>query len=228
MGIDFASVARLLANSPRSAMMDRLMDGTAASAGELATIAGVRASTASDHLAELQAGGLIVAQRQGRAKFFTIRNQDVATALESLALICPARPVRSLRQSQEASAMALFRTCYDHLAGSIAVALLDGFHRRQWVMCHDSTYLLSRKGECELSAAGVDLESARAERRTFMRSCLDWSERRPHLAGAVGAELARLFLAERWARRRERGRGLDLTTRGRRALREHFGIKADH
>lgn len=227
MGTDFAAVARLLANGPRSAMIDRLMDGTPASAGELARLAGVRASTATDHLAQLEAGGLVTAVRDGRSKYFTIAGRDVATALERFSLICPPRPVRSLKQSREASAIAHFRTCYDHLAGSVAVAVFDELARRRWIVRGADDARLSRRGEAALTAAGVDVERARSARRTFVRTCLDWTERRPHLAGALGAELAGLFLTRGWARRRPSGRGLDLTASGAAALKAHFGVDAE-
>ena len=206
-------------------MIDRLMDGSEASAGELARVAGVSASTASEHLSELEVGGLVSSTARGRCKYFTISTRDVASALERLSLICPPKEVRSLRQSRDASAMAHFRTCYDHLAGSVAVALCDELARRRWTIRRGDSILLSRRGEVGLTEVGVDFQWARAQRRTFLRTCVDWSEKRPHLAGAVGAELARVFLDRGWARRRPGGRGLDITGSGRRILSDRFSVQ---
>ena len=225
MATDFASVARLLANVPRAAMVDRLMEGETVTAGELARAAGVRPSTASSHLAKLQAGGLVRVMTRGRNKYYAIADDEIASALEAFALICPPSSVKSLRQSREAEGIALFRTCYDHLAGAIAVSLYATMTDLGWIRSVGEGCVLTARGERELSSLKVDIERPRNLRRAYIRSCLDWTERKPHLAGAVGAALADAFLENKWASRRRRGRGLTLTEPGRVVLAERFGLE---
>ncbi|MGH9288651.1 MAG: ArsR/SmtB family transcription factor [Acidimicrobiales bacterium] len=223
MGTDFAAIAGLLGHPARSAMIDALMDGRALPASELAGLAGVCASTASEHLGRLVDGGLVAVTPQGRHRFFRISTTDVAVALEAFAQICPPAPVRSLRTSIEAEAIRYARTCYDHLAGSLGVGVVDAMRRRRWLAPADGGYRLSRSGELALEAVGVDVAAAAGRRRTFARPCIDWTERRPHLAGALGAALTTTMLDRDWIRRRD-GRGVIPTDAGRIALREVFGV----
>jgi len=220
---DFAAVAGLLGHPARSAMIDALMDGRALPASELARVAGVRVSTASEHLARLTDGGLVAVTPQGRHRFFRISNATVAGALEAFARICPPAPVRSLRTSTEAEAIRYARTCYDHLAGTLGVAVLDAMLRQRWLAPAEGGYRLSRSARLALEDAGVDVAGAAARRRTFARPCIDWTERRPHLAGALGAALATTLLDRGWIRRRD-GRGVAPTDAGRSALHRVFGV----
>jgi DNA-binding transcriptional ArsR family regulator len=224
---DFASVARLLANTSRAAMVDCLMEGGTVTAGELARVAGVSPPTASAHLAELEAGGLVRVTAQGRNKYYRIADRDVAAALEAFSLICPPRSVRSLRESRDAEGLARFRTCYDHLAGMIAVSLFSRMADLGWLNRASDGCTLTARGERELSSLGVNIEHARGLRRAYTRTCLDWTERRPHLAGAVGSALADVFLANRWASRRLPGRGLIITQAGCALLAERFGLELE-
>lgn len=223
MATDFAAVAGLLGHPARSAMIDALMDGRALPASELARVAGVRGSTASEHFARLTDGGLVAVAPHGRHRFFRISNATVAGALEAFARICPPAPVRSLRTSTEAEAIRYARTCYDHLAGTLGVALLDAMLRKRWLAPADGGYRLSRSGRLALEEAGVDVASAARVRRSFARPCIDWTERRPHLAGALGAALATTMLDSDWIRRRD-GRGVTPTGSGRIALHRIFGL----
>ena len=184
MGTDFAAVARLLASPARSAVVDALLAGRHLAAGELARIAGVRPSTISEHLAALVDGGLLTVVSAGRHRYYTLAGPEVATALEGLARICPDTQVRSLRESSGARALRVARTCYDHLAGALGVAVLDGMVERRWL---DEDCRLVAAGERGLDEFGVDVEACRRSRRQFARPCLDWTQRRMHLAGALGA-----------------------------------------
>jgi DNA-binding transcriptional ArsR family regulator len=220
--VDLAAVGALLGDQSRVAMLDALMTGRALTAGELARAAGVSPATASEHLARLRGGGLVEVVSQGRHRYHRLAGPEVGAALEALSLVAPQRPVRSLRQSARARSLATARTCYDHLAGSTAVALHDALIERDWLQPAPGGYHLTERGESVLEAWGADVAAARAERRTFARSCLDWTERRPHLAGALAAAVAAALVdgPEPWfVRRTDDHRGLRLTDRG--AIRLH-------
>jgi DNA-binding transcriptional ArsR family regulator len=229
MGTDFAAVASLLGHPARSAMVDALMGGEALTAGELARAAGVGAPTASEHLGRLVDGGLVTVVAQGRHRYHRIATPEVAGALEALAAICPPTPVRSLRASSRRDRLRHARTCYDHLAGVVGVALADALRARRWTRVADGGdggVDLTPAGEAGLVAAGVDVAGARAARRAFARPCLDWTERRPHLAGALGAAIATAALDAGWIRRVD-GRAVAVTDAGRDVLVSVFGVPAD-
>ncbi|WP_203710656.1 ArsR/SmtB family transcription factor [Asanoa siamensis] len=223
--VDLAAVARLIAEPARAAMLDALLSGEALAAGELARAGQVRPSTASGHLAQLVAGGLVEVAHSGRHRYFRLASPDVAHALEALGAISPPRPVRSLRQSRTDEAMTLARTCYDHLAGVVAVALVDAFVARSLLTAGGDGFTLTPAGAEALADAGIDIADARASRRAFARSCLDFTERRPHLAGALGAAVCAHVLAEGWFVRRAPGhRALRITDEGRRQLAKRWDI----
>jgi len=199
-------------------MLDALLAGYPISAGELARFAGVAASTGSGHLAALEKAGLVHSVLKGRHRYYSIAGTEVASALESLSRICPSTPVRSLRQSLAARELRFARTCYDHLAGTLGVAALDAWLSLRWLRVSGLTYNLTPAGQRQLGDLGVDIERARNTRRAFARPCLDWTERRYHLAGALGAEITRAMLSRSWFRRARVGRGLLLTSAGRDGL----------
>lgn len=226
--VDTAAVARLLGEPARAAMLDALLAGRALAAGELARVAGVSAATASEHLARLRAGGLVEVVAQGRHRYHRLASPDVAHALEALALISPPRPVRTLRQSRANRALALARTCYDHLAGRVGVAVHDALVGYGAVRAGTDGYLLTGPGAELLDGLGVEVARARGARRAFARPCLDFTERRTHLAGALGAAICDRFLAQGWLVRRGAGqRGLRVTDGGRRVLADALGIGPD-
>jgi DNA-binding transcriptional ArsR family regulator len=181
---DLAAVGALLGEPSRARMLDALMGGRALAAGELARIAGTAPSTASEHLGRLLDGGLVEVVAQGRHRYYRIAGPGVGAALEALSHVAPPRPVTSLRQSGHARALGHARTCYDHLAGVCGVALHDALLEREWL---GPSYGVTPVGARGLAGWGVDVEAARAQRRSFARPCLDWTERRPHLAGALAA-----------------------------------------
>jgi len=185
-------------------------------AGELAKIAGVGASTASEHLGELVNGGVVSVVAQGRHRYFSIASPDVAEALEAFSRICPAPNLRSLRESSEARALSFARTCYDHLAGALGVALLHGLVSASWLIEDGDAISVSEYGDARLKALGIDAKALRHQRRCFARPCLDWTERKPHLAGSLGAVLTSLMLDRGWLERQERHRGLRVTPEGNR------------
>jgi DNA-binding transcriptional ArsR family regulator len=223
MGTDFAAVAGLLGHPARAAMVDALMGGEPVTAGELAGIAGVGPSTASQHLARLVDGGLVAVEVRGRQRQHRLASAEVAEALEALARICPPTPVRSLRHATQRDALGHARTCYDHLAGGLGVGLADALVARAWIVPVGEAYDLNPEGEAGLADAGVDVAGARAGRRAFARACLDWTERRPHVAGALGAAIATTALGSGWVRRRA-GRTLGVTEAGYEVLHGVFGV----
>ena len=221
--VDLATVGALLGNPSRAAMLDALMTGRALTATELARAAGVTPATASEHLTRLREGGLVEVVSQGRHRYHRLASPEVGAALESLSHIAPAKPVTTLRQSSRARSLAEARTCYDHVAGRSGVALHDGLVARGWLVPEPGGYGLSEPGVEGLLGWGVDIPSARALRRRFARPCLDWTERREHLAGSLAAALAWALIEgpEPWFVRRSEGhRGLRPTDLGRRRLGE--------
>jgi DNA-binding transcriptional ArsR family regulator len=219
--VDLAAVGALLGNPSRAAMLDALMTGRALTATELARTADVSAATASEHLAKLREGGLVEVVPQGRHRYHRLASPEVGAALESLSHIAPAKPVTTLRQSSRARSLAEARTCYDHLAGRSGVALHDGLVERGWLVPEPGGYGLSDLGVEGLLGWGVDVTAACSARRRFARPCLDWTERREHLAGALAAALAVALIegSQPWfVRRSDEHRGLRPTDHGRRRL----------
>jgi DNA-binding transcriptional ArsR family regulator len=215
---DIAAVGALIGDPSRAQMLEALMGGRALAAGELARAAGIGASTASEHLARLRDGGLVEVVAQGRHRYYRIAGPEVGAALEALSHVAPPRPVSTLRQAGHARALGFARTCYDHLAGVCGVALHDALLGRDWLT---PAYDVTPPGELALAGWGVDVAAARARRRSFARPCLDWTERRPHLAGALAAGITDGLIDRGWfARRASDSRALRLTDAGRAGLEE--------
>ena len=220
-----AAVAALVGDSTRATMLDVLMDGGAHPVGELARLAGVAASTASEHLARLRDGGLVVREVVGRESRYRLASAEAAEALEALARVAAPTSVRTLREANKGDALRLARTCYDHLAGRLGVGITEALVLRRALVLRDGSFEVTPVGERLLYEHGGDVAAARGRQRSFARSCLDWSERRPHLAGALGAALAEALVANCWLRRRMHDRGLIVTELGRTALRRELGVR---
>ncbi|MEV4013911.1 metalloregulator ArsR/SmtB family transcription factor [Nonomuraea angiospora] len=218
---DIAPVAALIADPTRAAMLTALLDGRALAAGELARVAGVSAATASAHLARLLDGRLVDVVRQGRHRYYRLAGHDVAEVLEVLARVSARPPVRSLRQSRQARMLEEARTCYDHLAGRAGVGLLDRLTEGGYYAAQD----LTEAGERLLSGIGVDVDGARRSRRRFAPECLDWTERRSHLGGALGAAITEVLFERDWYRRGKVPRAVVLTDEGREGLSTLFPSK---
>ena len=217
---DIASIAALMGNPARGAMLGALMGGRALPAGELARVARVSPSTASAHLARLTDGGLVAAESQGRHRYHRLADQRVAQVVEALAALAPPRPVRSLGEDGQNAAERAARSCYDHLAGALGVALAD----RLCVLGALEPGSLGLADPEPFRALGVDVSKLGAGRRPVTLSCLDWSERRPHLAGELGAVTLEALLQTRWLARRPKGRAIVVTRRGCEGLREALGL----
>jgi len=225
--VDIAPVAALLGDPARAAIVGALHDGRPSPAGELARRAGIAPSTASEHLRRLVDGGLLTVERSGRQRHFRLASGEVAYAVEALAAIAPRRPVRSLRAANTASALEAARTCYDHLAGRLGVAIAESLVRLEALNADNGGFARGPRAAEVLSGLGVDLAAVSRRRRPFALGCLDWSERRPHVAGALGAAVADAFLGHGWVVRRPDDRALVVTAAGRTALAERLAIRAD-
>lgn len=217
--VDLAAVGAVIGDPSRAAMLDALMSGRALTAAELARVARIGRPAASEHLARLVGAGLVEVTVQGRHSYHRIAGADVGHALEALSHIAPAKKVRTLRASTQARAMWFARTCYDHLAGACGVALHDFLLGKRYVVGADGGYDVTPSGERWFAELGVDVAAARARRRSFARPCLDWTERRSHLAGALAADTTEVLLARGWfVHRAPDTRALRLTEAGTEAL----------
>lgn len=208
---DLAPIAALLGDPARAAMLTALACGQALPAGELARHAGIRPATATVHLRKLIEGGLVRVRAQGRHRYHELAGPEVATALEALAQLAPAAPVRSLRAHRAAAGLAEARTCYDHLAGRRGVELRDRLlGTGALTLLDDRDHRLTAEGTELVTALGIDARRLESGRRVFARSCNDWTDRRPHLAGALPAALTARLLELGWLSRGA-GRGLKVS-----------------
>lgn len=217
---DLAVPAALMGESTRAAMLLALMDGRARPAGELARLAGVRPSTASGHLQRLTDGGLIAVTVTGRNRYYSLASAEVARAVEALQALAPPLPVRSLRAARTGPALAFARTCYDHLAGELAVALTGALVDRGVIAPLQSGAVGKiRQPEHELLRfLGVASAAPSSGRRPAVRGCLDWTQRVPHLAGGLGAQVLSGITEQGWIQPMTSSRAVRLTDEGRRAL----------
>lgn len=221
---DLKTIASLIGDPSRLAMLLDLLGGKALPAGELARSARISPQTASTHLAKLVDGGLLIQESFGRHKYFRLASSEVGHALEALHMIAPAKPVRSLRESNEASALQFARTCYDHLAGKVGVALTDRLLEMNVIEKSGKEFTVSAAGKARLQAFGVEIEKNKKSRRCFACQCLDWSERRSHLAGSLGASLTQRLFELKWIERLPSGRAVRITDAGVKGLFEEFGL----
>ncbi|MFK3984284.1 ArsR/SmtB family transcription factor [Micromonospora sp. NPDC050397] len=226
---DLASLAALLADETRAAICLALLDGRAWSAGELAAHAGVAPSTATEHLHRLIGGGLLVERRQGRHRYVQLAGPSVAHLIEDLSARTEPRPspARGLRAVTANAALRRGRTCYDHLAGRLGVAVTDAMTRAE-LLDQTNGFALTKAGLAWLTdTLGVSPEELRPGKRPLARGCLDWTERRQHLAGLAGAKLCETFLGNGWVARIGAGRAVRLTSNGKAALRQLLDLPED-
>jgi DNA-binding transcriptional ArsR family regulator len=215
-----ADVATLLGEPARTRILTALLGGCAFTGKELAYFAGVTAPTASSHLSRLVAGELLVMEKQGRCHYYRLRSAEVARAIEGLMTVAAAAPAGWPPGRRVEPLLRDARMCYDHLAGRLGVSLCDAMLRRDYVVLADGGGELTDAGARFLTGLGVDLAQARGAKRRYCRTCIDWTERRPHISGAVGAALAEAFLAREWITRIPDSRAVIVTAGGRRKLAE--------
>ncbi len=219
-----ASVAALLGDPARANMLTALMDGRALTVSELAQAAGVTIQTASGHLAKLDAANLLTAQKQGRNRYFRLSGADVAQVLEALMGLAQRTGATRVRTGPKDAALRTARVCYDHLAGERGVTLLSGVQQRG-LITDGEELALTEKGRIYFTDFGIDLPAVEKGRRPACRACLDWSERRSHLGGALGAAILSRLIGQGWVRR-DSGRVLTFTRKGLEAFESSFGQRA--
>jgi DNA-binding transcriptional ArsR family regulator len=220
-------IAAAIGEPARARILFCLMDGHARTSTELAVVAEVSPSTASVHLNRLKAAHLVNVLVQGKHRFYSLGGPDVASTLEGLSVL--AGGVRDMFVPSTPSRLRAARTCYDHLAGAVGVSLHDRFKALRWLSIaskgNDDVYELTSTGTKALEALGVDVEATRALRRRFACACLDWSERRPHVGGALGAALLKVALKRKWFIQDLDSRSLRVTSSGRREMLARFGLR---
>ena len=211
-----ASTAALIADPARASMLTALLDGKPRSAGELAMVAGVSAQSASMHLAQLLEGGLLEVSAEGRHRYYFMARPEIAHAIESLGAISTTQRYRPTGASRE---LCFARTCYDHLAGELAIRMADAFERKHWLVAKGlREYEVTAEGEELLNEWRIDVAELRDSRRNFAKRCLDWTERRDHIAGAVGAAICGKLIEFHWITRDKKSRAVHVTHAGQREL----------
>lgn len=223
--ISVALIAATIGEPARARMLYSLLDGHARTSSELAAVGAVSPSTASVHLSRLKEGHLVKVVAQGKHRYYRLADATVANALGALAALAGGSHPTFVPNTPQRLRSA--RTCYDHMAGRVAVLLHDRFEELGWLSAGAAgagDYHLSKDGVSALSALGIDVTGIQLLRRRFAYPCVDWSERRPHIGGALGAALLQATMRRKWVKRDSDGRGLDLTAAGRREMRGRFGL----
>ena len=226
MGINpnMAEIAALLGETSRATILASMMDGRFHTASELAYMAAIKPQTASFHLAKLVEGKLIKVEKQGRHRYFQLAGEDIAQFLESFLAISPPPEVRSLKQSSQIKLLQDARTCYDHLAGKLGVQLTESMLKAGYLTLEGKQFVLTDEGILFFTTFGIDLTALKRKRRSFSHACLDWSERRYHLAGALGCELLNQFFNLGWLLRVPSIRAIKVTEEGKIGFKEVFHL----
>jgi DNA-binding transcriptional ArsR family regulator len=218
--------AAMLADPVRETMVMALMDGRAYTSKELAYRARITPQTASFHLKKLVESQILICHRQGRGAYYRLNGAEVAAAIEALSRIAPSPNVPS-HVGRQARPLRYARRCYDHLAGRLGVEVAKRVEWLGLVVAHGLDYDLTAEGHGFFADMGMDISGLRDRRRSFLRPCVDWTERKPHLAGSLGAALLDHYVAEDWLRPGTQSRQLLLTDLGRRMFRERFGLSGE-
>jgi DNA-binding transcriptional ArsR family regulator len=221
-----AEIAALVGDPARASMASALLDGGALTASELAVAARITPQTASTHLAKLTEAGLLSAVRNGRHRYFRLASPTVADMIDGIVAVALERRPRYRPLSQQARALSAARICYDHLAGRLSVDLTDAFIARKYVVLDGEAAEITTAGTRFLTEFGIELPTLGSTRRHFCRLCLDWTERRPHIAGAVGAAITKRCFDLGWMERMKRSHAVIVTPLGWRGFQESFGIAA--
>ena len=223
---DLSRLARTIGDPTRIQMLALLMEGRALTAKELAYGTDIKPATATTHLRQLLEDKLLDMTTQGRHKYFRLASPEVARLIESLMVFAPKR--KHVGPTVGHNAICTARFCYDHLAGKLGTQLTDVLVKRGLLETEDGTFLLTEQGETRFGEFGIDTKALQKSRRQFAYPCLDWSERRDHLAGALGATLAKRMIELGWLTRNKHSRAVSITADGRSALAEQFGIALHH
>jgi DNA-binding transcriptional ArsR family regulator len=220
----FTETAGLVAESVRATILWTLMDGKAYTATELAFAVETSASNISMHLAKLVKADLLRVESQGRHRYYAFSGEKVAYAMEALAGLMPRASLKSAPADDIIPAVQKARTCYDHLAGRTGVAVTDALLKQKIIFHTSGNFELTSRGNKWFDELGIDIGELQKQRRSFLRPCLDWSERRYHMAGALAAALLDKFLAEDWMRKTKNSRALVVTAKGQKLLYEKIKL----
>ncbi len=219
---EISRYAALIGDPTRAAVLTLLLDGRAKTASELAMCSGASAQSLSGHLAKLLHGGLLSMTPQGRHRYYSLDNHTVAEVIEALALLSP--PSLNTFQVNAPRHLCLARCCYDHIAGQLGVAIADSLQQQGWLRMGEREFELTDSGAKTLTNFGLEINALLKTRRTFARVCMDWTERRPHVAGSLGAALLRLLLDRHWIEHTKISRMLRITPQGHQGLADQLNI----
>lgn len=221
-GPDIALLGAMIGDPARANMLIALMSGKALTATEMASEAGITVQTASSHLSKLEGAGLLQQRKQGRHRYFTLADEDVAEVLESLMGLAARRGLMRARAGPKDPALRHARVCYNHLAGDLGVQLFDSLQQRDLLVGSETDFTLTDAGRAFLDDMGIDVSALERERRPVCKSCLDWSERRTHMAGALGTAMLNRFMELGWADRVPKSRVISFSAKGQKAFAKHF------
>ncbi|ALP36332.1 ArsR family transcriptional regulator [Paenibacillus sp. 28ISP30-2] len=220
-----AMIASLVSEPSRAAILTALLDGRFHPASELAHMAGIKPQTASFHLAKMTEAQVVTVEKQGRHRYYGIQNPEVARVMESFLSIAPPVPIKSFQHASEDKAIRQARTCYDHLAGHLGVQLTASLIQKDYISQDRDGFSVTEKGRAFFADFQIDLEATKKKRRSFSYKCIDWSERRHHLAGALGNALLDRLLELNWIQRLPKTRAIYITADGERGFKEVFSIE---
>lgn len=222
---NFISTASLLCEPSRAKIVWNLLDGRAYTASELALVSDLSATSVSNHLSKLLNGKIVKVDVQGRHRYYSFANSEVAYVVESMANLSNQKPTSKIGKQLSKNDVKYCRTCYDHLAGKVGVLIADKLDSQKIIELRDKTYAVTEKGNKFFSEFGLELTELQKQRRHFAKACLDWSERKYHLAGSLGNALLEKMLELDWIRRTKNSRAIVITSVGQSELRDKFGIE---
>jgi DNA-binding transcriptional ArsR family regulator len=219
----FSQIAALIGDPVRAKILWALLDKRAYTATELAIYADTTAPNISMHLQKLVKADLLTVESQGRHKYYNYSRPEIAYAIEALASLLPKEGVKKPDVADE-KPIRFCRSCYDHLAGKVGVTLTEGLLKQQYIIKDGSSFLVTDSGTAWFDALGIDVDDLKKQKRHFAKPCLDWSERKHHLAGALGAALLNRMMADGWLRRVTNSRAIIVTGKGEQQIMEHLKI----
>ena len=220
----FKQIASLIGDPTRASIMWTLLDGKALTATELAIVADTSPQNISMHLTKLVQADLLCVESQGRHRYYKFSRKEIAYAIEAMVNLIPHATALKNINTENIPAIKHCRTCYDHLAGKVGVAVTDSLLQQKIIINSDNVFELSKKGENWFADFGIDVTGLKEQRRSFLRPCLDWSERRHHIAGSLAAALLDKMLIADWIRRAKNSRAIIITSKGQKAFYDHFKL----
>lgn len=220
----FVSISALLCEPSRTKMLWNLLDGRAYTASELSIVADISPTSASNHLSKLLEAGIVRVEIQGRHRYYSLSNSEIAYAVEGLANLAKNSITISVKKEPEKNGVKYCRTCYDHLAGFVGVKIIETLETKGYLTKSKNIYLVSEEGWKWFGILDISKGDFNNTRRPVTRQCLDWSERRPHLAGQLGAEFLNKMFDRKWFKKNKFGRELIITSKGRQELYELLGV----